>query len=231
MPQLALDVVRSAHTPAQSVVPEGQAQLLFTHTRLAPQICPQNPQLVLLFVRFTHELPHRASPEPHAAEHMPMLQVSPIVQRLPHDPQLPPLDCRSTHAMPPPPGPPIVMQAVSPAGHIHEPFMQGAPVGHWFPQPPQLAFDVSRSTHVMPLRPPGQEVNPVEQPVAQLPATHMLPPPQRLPQPPQFLGSVWVSVHWTPQRVSPPPQVHAPARQLAPVPHALLHIPQLEGSV
>jgi hypothetical protein len=72
-PQLAFDVFKSAHTPAQSVVPAVHWQALFTHTRAPAQICPQKPQLVLSLVRLTHELPQRASPEPHAAEHMPAL--------------------------------------------------------------------------------------------------------------------------------------------------------------
>jgi hypothetical protein len=230
MPQLAFEVVKSAHTPAQSVVPVGHAQALLTHTRLPPQTCPQKPQLVLSLVRFTHELPHRASPDPHAAEHCPMLHASPPMQPFPHDPQFAALDCKSAHTNPGPPLP-MVMQAVSPAGHMHAPCMQGAPVGQAFPQAPQLAFDVCRSTHVMPPRPPMHAVSPVEQPCTQLPVVHMLSPGHRLPQPPQFLGSVCVSVHWTPHRVSPPPQLHAPPAQLAPVPQALAHIPQLEGSV
>jgi hypothetical protein len=200
-PQFAADVVKSAHTPAQSVVPVRQAQALLTHTRAPEQIWPQNPQLVLSLVRSTQEFPQRASPDPHAAEQVPRLHTSPPVQRLPHEPQLAPLDWRLTHALPPPPGPPIVMQAVSPAGHMHEPPMQGAPVGQAFPQLPQLAFDVCRSTQAVPPLPPAHAVSPVEHPATHVPPEHMSPPGQRFPQPPQLRGSVWGSVHCVPQSV------------------------------
>lgn len=87
LPQFAALDVRSAHTPAQSVVPLGQAQSPFEHVRLLAQICAQNPQLSLSVSRFTHWLPHFARPEPQTIEQVPVLQTSPPVHRFPHVPQ------------------------------------------------------------------------------------------------------------------------------------------------
>jgi hypothetical protein len=206
-----LDVFKSAHTPAQSVVPAVHAQLLFTQISAPVQICPQNPQLALSLVRLTHELPQRASPAPHAGEHTPALHTVPPRHRLPHIPHIPqlaPFDWRSAQtAPPPPPPPPPPMHAVWPAGHMQEPPMQGAPAGHAFPQAPQFPFDVCRSTQVMPPPPPpkppppAQSVRPVEQPMTHVPAVHIVPAGQRLPHPPQFRGSICVFVQVTPQRV------------------------------
>jgi hypothetical protein len=73
LPQSAALVARSAQTPEQSVVPAGQAQLLFEQMRLPAQTCEQNPQLFLSFWRSTQVLPQRARPEPQAAEQVPAL--------------------------------------------------------------------------------------------------------------------------------------------------------------
>jgi hypothetical protein len=73
-PQFAFAVFRSAHTPAQSVVPAGHAQLLFTHTRLPAQFWAQNPQLCLSLVRSTQAFPHRASPVEQAGPQVALLQ-------------------------------------------------------------------------------------------------------------------------------------------------------------
>jgi hypothetical protein len=53
-------------------------------------------------------------------------------------------------------------------------------------------------------------------------------------QPPQLLGSAWVSEHVaaapTPQRVPPVAQLHAPAVQMSPWAQALVQLPQWAGS-
>jgi hypothetical protein len=87
VPQFVLLEVRLAQTPAQLVVPAGQAQPPFEHTRFPAQFSAQKPQLFLSFWRSTHALPHLASPEPQFVEHVPALQTSPIMQRLPQVPQ------------------------------------------------------------------------------------------------------------------------------------------------
>jgi hypothetical protein len=226
-PQFALDVCKSAHVPAQSVVPGAQAHALFTHTRVPEQICPQNPQFLGSLVRSTHELPHCASPEPHAAEHIPALHTSERRQRFPHDPQSVDADWRFTQTE----LPPMPMHSVSAAGHMQAPPMQGAPIGHWLPQPPQLPLEVCVLTQVIPPMPPGQSVRPVEQPMTQLPAVHIVPPGHRLPHPPQFRGSVCVLVQFTPHMVSPPPQLHVPLAQFAPAGQVIEQPPQFDGSV
>ena len=118
--------------PAQSVVPAWHAQSPFAQTRLPRQICEQNPQLFLSVCRSTQALPQRASPEPQLVAHVPALQTSPNMQRLPQLPQLRGSDCRITHT--PPRGP---LQTTSPGAHKHVPFMHVAPAAHALPQLPQ----------------------------------------------------------------------------------------------
>ena len=62
------------------------------------------------------------------------------------------------------------------------------------------------------------------------PAPHDLPPVQTLPHPPQLMGSVLVSTHAVPHRVSVP-QLHAPAVQLSPAGQTLPQLPQFFASV
>jgi hypothetical protein len=136
VPQLAALDVRSAQTPAQSVVPLGQAQSPFEQVRLLAQICEQKPQLSLSVRRSTHWLPHLASPDPQVIEQVPVLQTSPPVHRLPHVPQLAALVWRSTHSE-------LPMKPVhsdSPVGHEQVPPEQLPPAGQAFPQLPQSAL-------------------------------------------------------------------------------------------
>jgi hypothetical protein len=128
---------------------------------------------------------------------------------------------------------PIPLHGVSPAGHTHVPLSHAPPNGHPLPHAPQFALLVWRSTHVMPIipnPPPGQDVWPAGQPAWQDPFTHMLPPPQCTPQPPQLRGSLLVSVHWPMQVVSPAPHAHMPFTHDAPVPQIVPQAPQSNGS-
>jgi hypothetical protein len=70
-PQLRGSLARSAHTPAQSVNPDGQAHALLTQTSTPPQTVLQKPQCCLSLVRSTHEVPHSASPGSQPGWHMP----------------------------------------------------------------------------------------------------------------------------------------------------------------
>jgi hypothetical protein len=178
-----LDVCVSAQTPAQSTVPVGHAHMPPVQMRLPAQICAQKPQLSTSLLRLTHEVPHLARPPAQLAEHALLLHTWPIVQRLPHPPQLKPSDVVSVQNMP---------QLVCPGGQTQLPAWHVAPNGHWLPHEPQLRrlFDVS--TH-MPNMP--HDVCPVGQPAVHMLLTHWLPGPHRLPQPPQLRGSVVVSVH------------------------------------
>jgi hypothetical protein len=218
-PQSAFDVCRLAQTPLQSTVPVGQAQLLLMHTRLPAQICPQKPQLVLSFCRFTHALPHLARPCAQLTLHAPFEHTSPPMQRLPHEPQLRGSLLVSTHAIP---------HCISPDGHAQLPAVQVEPMGHVLPQEPQSRLFVWRSTHA-PLG--GQDVCPVGQPIVHAPFTHWLPGPHRFPQVPQLRGSVVVSTQNPPQLVVPAAHWHALETQLAPGAHALPHLPQSYGSL
>ena len=76
-PQFCGFLVRSTHSPAQLVVPVGQAHWAFWQTRFPPHTCWQNPQLDLSLFRSTHWLPHLASPDPHAIEQSPRLHTWP----------------------------------------------------------------------------------------------------------------------------------------------------------
>lgn len=212
--------------PEQFVVPDGQAQLLFVHTRLAKQTCAQNPQFSLSFCRSTHELPHLARPEPQLIAHAPLLHTCPPMQRFPHAPQFCALDCKSVQTWPIIPA----GHASVPAAHAQLPLVHVAPNAHWFPQLPQLPLLVWRLTQVLPMR-PEHDVSPVVQPVWHAPATHMFPPPQRTPHDPQLFGSLCVLVHCPLHIASPPPQMHIPVVQLAPGPHAFPQVPQSNGSV
>jgi hypothetical protein len=64
-----------------------------------------------------------------------------------------------------------------------------------------------------------------------------MPAPQAMPQPPQLLGSLLVSVHVPLQSVcpdgQPPPPLatQVPLEQVVPEPHTLPQLPQLLGSL
>jgi hypothetical protein len=151
VPQFAPSVERSEHVPAQFTVPAGQAQAPSLHTRLLPQICEQSPQFSLLFCRSTHVggVPHEVNPDAEQrTAQVPSLQTgSAPVHRVPHAPQFPLLDERSTQ-LPTPPFLPA--HWVYPAAQAHVPLTQGAPPGHAVPHDPQLRLFVCRSTHAIP---------------------------------------------------------------------------------
>src|SRR5438128_1414067 len=104
------------------------------HTRLPAQMLAHRPQCISSLERSTQELPHSASPGSQLALHAPLSQTWPIGQRLPHVPQLLPLDERSTQMPPPKPPPPPPMHSVVPAGQMHLPIWQVAPLGQKLPQ-------------------------------------------------------------------------------------------------
>jgi hypothetical protein len=228
IPQSASEVCRSAHTPEQSVVPDGHAQFEFTQVKLLAQTCAQNPQLFLSSERSTQEVPHLARPAAQLTEQTPLLQTWAPLQRVPQVPQFVPSEARSAQTpAPPPPIPPPPMHAVSPDGQLHVPPVHAAPFGHTLPQPPQLRSFVCVSTHAPPM---PHDVSPAGQPVVHMLATHWLPGPQRVPHAPQLRGSLVVSVHTPLQLVVPAPHVQVPLTQLAPVEHTVPQLPQLLGS-
>jgi len=188
---LELEVWRFAHTPLQSTVPLGHAQLLLTHTKLLAQIWAQKPQLFLSLVRFTHAFMQLARPCAQFTLQFPFEHTWPPMQRLPQEPQF-----RGSLAV----SEQVIPHCVSPEEHWQTPAEHVAPSGQAFPQLPQSRVSVWVSTHA-PLG--GHEVCPVGQPAVHAPLTHWLPAPQRLPHEPQLRGSVCVSTHTPLQLVVP----------------------------
>jgi hypothetical protein len=229
VPQLAPSVERSAHVPAQFVVPEGHPHAPFVQMRLLPQICEQSPQFCLLVCRSAHDamtpVPHSVKPEAvqRIAQTPSLHSGSAPEQRSPQVPQFRVSLVTSTQLPNPPKWP---AHCVSPVGHAQVPSVQRTPPAHAVPQAPQFLLSVDRSTQVVP-----QSVSPVSQVPLHAPATQVVPRMQRMPQPPQFAGSVSVSVHDAPQRIVPVPHEQAPATQFAPFAHCVLQLPQLFGSV
>jgi hypothetical protein len=76
LPQLRF-VLTLVQMPLQSALPGGQLQV--PPTQLAPegQAFPHAPQLVLLVLASTHDVPHWVR-DPQSDEHVPELQTSPV---------------------------------------------------------------------------------------------------------------------------------------------------------
>jgi hypothetical protein len=64
-----------------------------------------------------------------------------------------------------------------------------------------------------------------------VPLRHASPGLHVLPHPPQFVGSVRTSTHWSLHSFVSLPQAHAPSKHAVDEPQAWLHEPQLFGSV
>jgi len=84
------------------------------------------------------------------------------------------------------------------------PFTQIWFAAHIVPQAPQLLVSIFVFTQA-----PPQRVSVIWQ--AHMPAVQREPPPQTIPQPPQFVGLVCVSTHWPLHAVPPFGQVQMPA--------------------
>jgi hypothetical protein len=132
----------------------------------------------------------------------------------------------------------------TPAFDAHAPSMQVSPVAQTLPQLPQLlgSLVVLRQPLAQQVVPPVHAGPPLQLVgVLHVPATHVSPVAQGLPQLPQFFGSVDVSVQPVAQHVSVPVQTgpplqlggvtQAPPLQVAPVGHTWSHPPQFLGSV
>ncbi|HVZ71441.1 MAG TPA: hypothetical protein VHJ20_03620 [Polyangia bacterium] len=133
-------------------------------------------------------MPWHAIPLEHT--HEPLLQVDPLLQAVPHAPQLFESDSNETQAP---------AQAVSPVAQdvAHEPMSQT-----WFdeqltPHAPQWVTLDRSSTHA-----PPQDVCPSGH--TQTPPLQIWSAAQALPQPPQFSLSLVVALHSDPQSTVPP---------------------------
>jgi hypothetical protein len=97
---------------------------------------------------------------------------------------------------------------------------------HTVPQEPQSALSVCKSTHA-----PPHAVCPDVHVTVHMPFEQSWPGPQTLLQLPQWFGSLVVSTQTPLQSLWPGGQTHMPPAQLAPVGHALPHLPQSALSV
>jgi len=119
-------------------------------------------------------------------------------------------------------------------------------MGHIMPHVPQLLASLSRFVQVSPpaaKQPFGvAPLHDTDAPPPQLPFTHAAPDGQTMPQLPQFIGSLIMSVQigpcgpgqvfgWLGGHIVPPPPPHIPAWQTAPDGHTMPQPPQLVGSL
>jgi len=146
------------------------------------------------------------------------MHTCPVVQTVPHTPQLRASLARSWQRPPQPPWP---------AGQQSDPEHK-APELQVVPQAPQFVLLLRVSTHATP-----QRVSSMEQFARHSPATQPVPAPQAAPQAPQLALSVWAFTHVVPQRVVPAAQGarQLPLMQLVPAPQTVPQVPQLALSV
>lgn len=225
-PQLLLSVDKLVH-----VLPHFVELLEHVHsplTQVPPvQVAPQDPQLLELDVRSTHDAPHWVSAVPasltlHLVEQVPLLHTatppsSPPseVHEFPHDPQL--FGSVSTDMQ-------VEPQRAMPLAHWHEPAAHVSTLLHRVLHPPQLPLSVCSLT---------QDVPHCDVPDAQVhfPEEQTNPVPQETPHPPQFLTSASTGMQPPLQYASPLAEhVHAPETQAAPLPHTIPQPPQLLSS-
>lgn len=170
------------------------------------------PQFVGLDLRSTQLAPHTVRPPPQA--HEPLLQVCTAPQARLQTPQWSGSDLRSTQELPHAPRPPPQTQ---------EPPTHAWPAPHTRAQDPQFWGSLAVSTHTAPhIRPDGQP---------QVPALHMSPGGQRVPQPPQCSTLVLTSTQNPTHSLWPTAHAQNPSTQDAPGAHVLAQAPQLIGSV
>jgi hypothetical protein len=180
--------------------------------------------------------------------HTPIWHATPAGQACPQAPQFAGSLVGSAQYIPPPaaaqatgidgghPVPPVPPQM--PPTHM-------APAGHATPQPPQLAGSLSRFVHISP---PGPKqpfgIGPpqvIDVPPPHIPFWHATPDGQTMPQFPQLLGSLIMSVQIGPcglghifglsggQVVEPPP--HIPFWHATPIGQTTPQPPQFAGSL
>lgn len=105
----------------------------------APQVWPQDPQLVVLLCRLKQDPSQSVSPGPHSSAQVPCEQTSPWVQSLRHAPQWLLSVSRNTH---------MPMHSVMPGEQTQVPEEQTRPPRQGVPHAPQEALLVCRSTQV-----------------------------------------------------------------------------------
>jgi hypothetical protein len=268
-PQFAGSCVRSAQKPLVPPwavhIACGGAQVIEPGTHIAPmqivaggQRWPHVPQFpesrdrsvqkdppAALWQAFGDGGMHIVVPPP---PHIPIWHATPDGQARPHAPQFAASAVRSAQYEPPVadghiPGadggqPPDIVPPQTPP-------TQATPIGHIAPHRPQLPASVSKFVQ---LSPPATKhafgVDPPHDtaaPPPQLPFTHAAPAGQAMPQFPQFIGSLIMSVQigpcepgqvfgWLGGQVMPLPP-HIPFWQATPDGQTCPHAPQLAGSL
>jgi hypothetical protein len=254
-PQCRPLVVGSMHSPPQLICVPGHVTWHPDGVHTSPSVrqfvpalpaspAPQPavaPQYWLLVDGSTHLPLQLISLPGHETEQLPPLHTSPAghcvpglpASPSPHAPVAPQYWSSLDGSMHRP------LQFTSVPGHEieHLPSLQALPDGHRVLHPPQWFGSFCSSTHrgVPPPSPPGP--GHIERPpphcVAHWPAEQSWPLGQACPQPPQLLGSTFVSMQAAPHCVVPPPQLseHCPLEHTWPPVHVLLQEPQLLGSV
>jgi hypothetical protein len=248
-PQYWLLCVGSMHVPLQSISLPGHET---EHWPLA-QTSPDG--------HCVPALPASPAPQPAVAPqwcwsevgsmHLPPQLISPLGHETE---QAPPLQtCPAGHCVPGLPEPPAPHAPVAPQywlsldGSTHRPLQltsvpghataqlpppHALPVGQTLLHPPQWfgSFCSSTQSDVPPA--PGHVERPPPHWLAHWPPEQSWPAEHAWPQPPQLLGSTFVSMQDEPHSVEPPPQLseHCPLEHTWPLVHALPQEPQLAGS-
>ena len=189
------------------MLPLGQPQLPFVHTRPAGQAVPHAPQFWISVARSTHARSQSVS-APQSGAHAPDLHTWADGQAVPHAPQFAGSVVTFAQAEP---------HCIRPVAHTHAPPMHVVPGMQTAPHVPQFALFVCVSVQLAPHNVPVVQV--------QLPFVHDWPAAHALPQVPQWVVSV-VLTHVPLQFVSPPEQEQAPATHELPGMHAMPHAPQ-----
>lgn len=225
-PQLRLSVWRSTHAPPHWVFPAAvlhePVQVPAVHSVFRGQRFPQPPQLAGSFWVSVQARPQSVSvPQVQAL----LTQLAPAGHGELQAPQLFASLARSTQAL---------LQSVSagpasvPHDVVHTPAAQTLPLppsaAQEFPQLPQLFGSLWVAVQT-----PLQRCPPFAH--WQTPLWQVVPPVQRMLQPPQFASSVCWFTHWVPHRRRPEAQTHFPPLQVSPAGHWTPQPPQFCGFV
>ena len=241
------------------VVPEPATHIAPMHIIPAPQAWPHVPQFPASRDRSVQKDPPAAFGQAFGAcgehivvpppPHIPIWHATPDGQARPHAPQFAGSMVRSAQYDPPVADGHIAGAVAGQPPGIVPPQMpptQATPMGHIAPHLPQLPASLSRFVHISPpatkqpfgVAPPHD----TDAPPPQLPFTHAAPDGQTMPQFPQFIGSLIMSVQigpcgpgqvfgWLGGQFVPPPPPHIPFWHTAPDGQTMPQPPQLPGSL
>jgi hypothetical protein len=235
-PQFGADDERSAShpfvaLPSQSAKPAAHTHVagaMPLHTWFAMHALPHPPQSAALVSRFTHAMPHKVSPDPHALLHPVELQTGVVpVQAVPHAPQLAGSSADTVQSVA------VDGQRKRPAAHSHVPALQTSNDPHARGHAPQCALSVVVSTSHPFAGSMSQSAKPALQP--HIPIEQLWFAPHTRPHVPQWFGSVAVITSQPfaallSQSAVPGAHTQAPPEQTRPVGQTRPHMPQLSES-